>query len=1271
MEDETAVDEAAAARGELTPVPEGGARAGTLAHLGGDLPPECRALALRLRELFGSVGVSIRVYALRTHQNPATVARYLSGARVPPAEFLDQLAVQAAKATGRPVSEDVLALVQGLQREALQVTDKVGWELQRLRDRLADADRRREQAETLAEVLTDALRERKARIAEMEVDQRRIGAAGAAEREAYGTEIARLRDTEEDLRAERDRLRAEVDRLQGQLDQARRQVMAAEWRCDELEHQLAAAEEKAAGAAVDDPYAEQLDLAEEQRAAAQREAERLKAELAALRAERDEAVRLAAEAARLEEERSAAEAEAAEQHRARSARDAAEQARDSWQAAQAAAEHELAQLKAELEALRAERDQVASARVAESQRALEEMARRQTAQAAAELMARAGPDRAKELAASGADFARDLLERLTVESRNALAEQTQLGEQILEALPHTSPPLTDVPDAEALGRPAAPVDAVVGRVAADQAAEPDMSAQRPVRPVRPPHPGEHGEAGEGPARGRGPAVWASVPSRNALFVGREDLLDAVWTRFQQARAGGGVCVLAGMPGVGKSELAAEYAHGYADRYDLVGWVPAGSRGAARERLAALATELGLSPGGEVEERSRAALGALHWGRPYRHWLIVLDGAEDPDLLGDLLPEGPGDVLITSRDHRWTARGAEVLVVPELRREESVEYLRRTVARGTAVEADALAEQLGDHPLLLLRAARHLDSVTVGPGDFAARIAAGHGWHPAVDTEQLFAPVLNRLRDRSPGAYKLLTWCALFEEGIAPLVLLQPLLGGRDADELAGGLVRKSLLTRVTGTVDTPMVRMHRALRAAVWHRMPAEERKRLIHRIRTTLIEARPGDPADRRSWAWYSAVWPQLQAVGALDDEEAEELVFGCARALHFRGRAGEGRHLAERALAGWQRLGSDHPRLSAMAGLRGALLRSAGEYEHAERLDRAELDRQQHLGGDPDHPERLNALRGLAADLNGLGRYEEAHRITAEVYQGRLRTRGPDHWITHAARMDLADALRLLGRYREALELDEAGVEAMRGRTGDGGTQVLRLLGRQRLALGLRLTGAHRALAVQASVVEEAERLQGADSPLALGAGLELALCELRQGERAGALDRLRVAHGRANHLFGRHAPLTLLALAHLAAAEEAYGRREAAAALAVRSLEGHGAVFGEDHPYTLGAMVNLATTMRTAGAYEEAEHLGRRARTGLEAALGPDHPWTLGAAYDLGVSLVGLGRLEAAHALASDTHQRAGRSLGAAHPLTKLVLELGPGKANHPWPFEPLPV
>src|SRR6266508_3253766 len=92
---------------------------------------------------------------------------------------------------------------------------------------------------------------------------------------------------------------------------------------------------------------------------------------------------------------------------------------------------------------------------------------------------------------------------------------------------------------------------------------------------------------------RVPAVWGNVPQRNKNFTGREDLLAELRSRV----TGDVTAVLAhalhGMGGVGKTQLAAEYAHRYGNEYDVVWWVPSDQLPLVRASLAGLAPRLGI------------------------------------------------------------------------------------------------------------------------------------------------------------------------------------------------------------------------------------------------------------------------------------------------------------------------------------------------------------------------------------------------------------------------------------------------------------------------------------------------------------------------------------------------------------------------------------------------------------------------------------------------------------------------------------------------------
>ena len=150
-------------------------------------------------------------------------------------------------------------------------------------------------------------------------------------------------------------------------------------------------------------------------------------------------------------------------------------------------------------------------------------------------------------------------------------------------------------------------------------------------------------------------LWGNVPARNPGFTGREDILTAV----REALLTGGNAVvqaLHGMGGVGKTQLAVEYAHRFADSYDLVWWIAAEQAVQIAGQFEALAVDLGcVQPGTELETLRRAVMAEL---RGLDRWLLIFDNAESPEDLAGWLPGASGHVLITSRVRGWAGgRGA--------------------------------------------------------------------------------------------------------------------------------------------------------------------------------------------------------------------------------------------------------------------------------------------------------------------------------------------------------------------------------------------------------------------------------------------------------------------------------------------------------------------------------------------------------------------------------------------------------------------------------------
>ena len=120
-----------------------------------------------------------------------------------------------------------------------------------------------------------------------------------------------------------------------------------------------------------------------------------------------------------------------------------------------------------------------------------------------------------------------------------------------------------------------------------------------------------------------PRVW-NIPARNPGFTGRDGLLAAVRDRLLAGETAM-VQALHGMGGVGKTQLAAEYAHRFAGSYELAWWVNAEQGGLIGDQVAGLGLALGCIPAGAGTEVVRAAV--LAELRARGRWLLVFDNAE--------------------------------------------------------------------------------------------------------------------------------------------------------------------------------------------------------------------------------------------------------------------------------------------------------------------------------------------------------------------------------------------------------------------------------------------------------------------------------------------------------------------------------------------------------------------------------------------------------------------------------------------------------------------
>ena len=120
-----------------------------------------------------------------------------------------------------------------------------------------------------------------------------------------------------------------------------------------------------------------------------------------------------------------------------------------------------------------------------------------------------------------------------------------------------------------------------------------------------------------------PAIWNVPHRRNPSFTGRGDLLEALHGSGGETRPVVLAQVLRGLGGIGKTQLALEYAYRYGGTYRLVWWVRAEEPEVLASDYAALAQALQL-PQHTAQDQPAIIAAVRQWLERHEGWLLILD-----------------------------------------------------------------------------------------------------------------------------------------------------------------------------------------------------------------------------------------------------------------------------------------------------------------------------------------------------------------------------------------------------------------------------------------------------------------------------------------------------------------------------------------------------------------------------------------------------------------------------------------------------------------------
>ncbi len=595
-------------------------------------------------------------------------------------------------------------------------------------------------------------------------------------------------------------------------------------------------------------------------------------------------------------------------------------------------------------------------------------------------------------------------------------------------------------------------------------------------------------------------LWLVPMNRQAHFTGRDQLLQDLYERFRKPTAAGSGAtrptartqVLVGPAGIGKTQVAVEYAYRHRDEYPLVWWIHAATEATLHVDCAALLREFFPNSPERNPQSTREALRRELAARP--GWLLIFDGTSDPGLVTECLPKAhEGHALVTSRNPNWRAVGS-VVTVPPMERQESIHLLRERAGRKSEslLAAGQLAKALGDLPLALDQAAALIEQSNIGFDDYLRRferhwaelLQRGRPTDDRPDTVSMSLELSFReLESASPASAELLHLLSFvapdgFQKSwltVAP-DLLGDTLGSTVAspaylDEAVGALMRYSLVD-VKGSI----ISMQPVVGALGRQRLSHDQRTEWAHKALRMMDRAFRFDANDPRTWSASAAMLPH--AMAAVEYAQHTDVTIAAAatllnqvgQCLFKTARYEQARVALDQSLAIAYRIyGEENPRVSAIANNLGRVLLRLGELGGARQsLEWAlHLDERTYGATHPHVAEILNNYGLCLARLEEKDLAREQFERALRIYEEKL---GPSHPNVASILNNLGYLKMLAGELEGAWEMLQRALGSAHGAYGPNHPDVASIL----LNLGdvLRLQGSHAAARAQytrALVIDE----------------------------------------------------------------------------------------------------------------------------------------------------------------------------------------------------------
>ena len=745
--------------------------------------------------------------------------------------------------------------------------------------------------------------------------------------------------------------------------------------------------------------------------------------------------------------------------------------------------------------------------------------------------------------------------------------------------------------------------------------------------------------------------WNVPYQHNPFFTGRQQSLLLLHQHLKTDRiiALTQSYAIHGLGGIGKTQLAVEYAYTHTHEYSAILWVRAETQETISSSWLEIAELLQL-PERHESEQQRVIAAVWDWLSHHTGWLLIWDNLEDVELLPRSLPAcQQGTILITTR-RQTLGTLAQSFELPTMTQEEGLLFLLRR-ARLLEIDADsqhvqqfaqrqptdyAAAQQLvlmmGGLPLALDQAGAYLEETGCGLVRYVRLYEQAHKrllerrglratehQHPESIAATL-ALAYQQVEQTNPLAAELLYFCAFLHPDAIPEELLTTRVAASGAEQQDVGSIADQrdqaiavlrTFSLVQQSLENQVLSVHRLVQVVLKERLEPQLMSDWIEHTVQALHTVFPTGKMDIEVESWpqcqrylaHVEVCASLLAQWNLSSAEAGRLLQQAGVYLRERGQYEQAKSLMVQALQiREQVLETEHLDVADTLNELAIIYWHQSIYEQAEPLFLRALQIQEHHLGS-EHMTIAESLNNLAMLYERQSKYKEAeslHLRALRIWEHHL---GSEHLNVGAGLNNLAMLYEKLGRYKESESLHLRALRILEQH-----------LGPEHLNVAAGLNNLAKSYVGQ-------EKFQEAE-PFYLRA-LQI-------------LDQ----HFKSEH---PNVALVLNNLAHLYMRQERYEEAEPLYSRALPIWEQH---LGPEHPYVAIVLCNLAQLYTHQQRYEEAEPLGVRALAIHEQRLKTQHPELATSLRTLGEFYLAVKRYEEAEPLLLRALAIYEQVLGAEH-------------------------